>query len=611
MKTNGHPMLKNAQPFLRWWWFSAPIAEADIDEQLDWIAEKGFGGVEIAWIYPLPGAEAGDGPRFLDAEWQACVRYAIERCASLGLGCDLTFGTLWPFGGNFVPPEYSGKTFGGESAQRLTRSWESRYHTESGRILDHLDGKAFSFYADRLLDGGFRDFAKKQNLSFFCDSWEVETEGLFHPELAADFSGRFGYDLPADYAAVQENEGIRFDYRLCLSDRIIEHFYLPFARMCRDAGALSRVQCHGSPTDILAAYALVDIPETETLLFDPDFALIAASAAAIWDKPVVSSESFTCIYGWVPKPGTPPDIGNEQAGDLRCVADAQFAWGVNRVVWHGKPYSTGAKPNRFYATVHLGPDGKLDESLAAFNGYLSDISGCMEKGRTCSKMAVYFPLEDQWMRDLLPAELEKPSSRYWWEMQELHMADELLPWRPLWFSGKWLSDLRFDGKFLRCGSQSFEVFLCDAKWMQLEHLEKLCTLAKQGAPVLFRQLPQESGFIKHERYAALLDEIRNLPQPRLDAIVPVLSSDVPLDFWCRQEENRFYFFISHPRMRKLRYPLPMGYHERVLPVKVPAVFHSPERDYPLDLDFPQGQSLMYIIDDDASVVRRMEQAFPD
>lgn len=59
------------------------------------------------------------------------------------------------------------------------------------------------------------------------------------------------------------------------------------------------LQCHGTPTDILDAYSMVDIPETETLLFDPDFALIAASAAAIWKKPVVSSETITCIHGLI------------------------------------------------------------------------------------------------------------------------------------------------------------------------------------------------------------------------------------------------------------------------------------------------------------------------
>jgi hypothetical protein len=602
-------MIAGTRPYLRWWWFSGPLEKAAIDEQLEWIAGKGFGGVEIAWVYPLAQNGPSDGPCFLDAEWRTYVRHAIERCGELGLGCDLTFGTLWPFGGTFVPERYSSKTFAGYSNQRLHRSWESRYCREPGRILDHLDSDALAFYADRLLEGGFKDFPKGEGRSFFCDSWEVETEGLAYDSLFDEFLARFGYDLAPHTGNLDANADIRFDYRLAVSDRILDHFYAPFSRLCSAAGVSSRVQCHGAPTDILAAYALADIPETETLLFDPDFALIAASAAAVRDKPVVSSESFSCIYGWVPKPDTPPGLGQEHVDDLRCVADAQFAWGVNRVVWHGKPYSTADRPNRFYATVHVGPDGKLDESLSSFNRYLSGIGRFLSLGKTYSRMAVYFPLEDQWMRGELPEEMQKPSSRYYWELQEAHVADELLPWRPLWFSGKWLKDLRFDGTSLNCGSQSFGVFYSDAQWMPLEHLERLDALAEQGAPILFSRLPQEPGFKKHPRYASLRDRIGARARIDLSEVTPVLASDVPLDYWCRRDGDDYYLFIAHPAVRRLRYPLPYAYHVQVDEIVVQAVFHSNERKYPIELAFPKARSLLCRIQCGSGAVSFIDTAF--
>jgi len=46
------PLFANARPYTRWWWFSGPIDEAVIRHQLDWAAANGFGGVEIAWMYP-------------------------------------------------------------------------------------------------------------------------------------------------------------------------------------------------------------------------------------------------------------------------------------------------------------------------------------------------------------------------------------------------------------------------------------------------------------------------------------------------------------------------------------------------------------------------------
>jgi hypothetical protein len=53
----------------------------------------------------------------------------------------------------------------------------------------------------------------------------------------------------------------------------------------------------GAPTDLLTAFALVDVPETEALLYEPSFSKIAASAASLAGKKVVTAETFTCAYG--------------------------------------------------------------------------------------------------------------------------------------------------------------------------------------------------------------------------------------------------------------------------------------------------------------------------
>lgn len=42
-----------AKPYTRWWWFASEIQKEDIIRQLDWLKERNFGGVEIAWVYPL------------------------------------------------------------------------------------------------------------------------------------------------------------------------------------------------------------------------------------------------------------------------------------------------------------------------------------------------------------------------------------------------------------------------------------------------------------------------------------------------------------------------------------------------------------------------------
>src|SRR5208283_3112013 len=42
-----------SKPYVRWWWIQGPYREPDIVFQLDWVKANGFGGVELAWIYPL------------------------------------------------------------------------------------------------------------------------------------------------------------------------------------------------------------------------------------------------------------------------------------------------------------------------------------------------------------------------------------------------------------------------------------------------------------------------------------------------------------------------------------------------------------------------------
>ena len=43
----------STKPCTRWWWFATEIKKPDIKHQLDWAKDNNFGGVEIAWVYPL------------------------------------------------------------------------------------------------------------------------------------------------------------------------------------------------------------------------------------------------------------------------------------------------------------------------------------------------------------------------------------------------------------------------------------------------------------------------------------------------------------------------------------------------------------------------------
>lgn len=587
-RLENHPMIHSGKPFTRWWWFAGPIALEDIDSQLDWLSDQGFGGVEIAWVYPYSGTPKGSGPEFLDREFIATVRYAVEGCKNRQLGCDVTFGTLWPFCGSFIDDSHASKTLFGLSEQSVVRSWETNHNAVPVHVLDHLEAKTFYWYASYLKDHGLTELSRIAPLSFFCDSWEVDPTNLGYKGIFEDFIRKFGYDLTPFIHEIDAHPAVRFDYRSLIADRILSDFYEPYADFCSQEGALSRVQCHGAPTDILAAYALCDIPETETLLFNPDFALIAASAAAFFDKPIVSSESFSCIYGWVPTPQTPPGLLYESVEDLKCLAASQFAWGINRVVWHGKPFSTPELPRTFYASVHVGPDGALAPHFKDFNAELTQMSETMSRGKTVSRLAVYLPIEDQWMRDELPENLKKPSSNWYWELQELSMDQQLLPYRPLWFSPRWLDSLRFKNGSLYLGDRNIGALYCDCRWMTYASLSRLAHFVRIGAPVIFNRWPKEPGQVVHEDYLKVLGVIQRGAYTTLDDIKPLITSPVPIDFWCRRDGTNLHLLFSHPQVRNLRYPMQQGFADSIKPLTLAITIHAEERDIPLTLEFADG-----------------------
>ena len=341
----------DSAPLIRWWWHASEFNKEDIDHQLNWLKDNGFGGVEIAWIYPVDRDTTHNKIKWLGNKWQDITEYTKQKCMELGLRCDFTFGTLWPFGGTFLPDKYATKVYGDTSfRQPLRLSWE---HPDTGNVLDHLDSNAFDFYS-KYMGNALKPALKGDESALFCDSWEVETRKIWTDGFAELFANTYGYDLQKFMDSIYNPKyaEIYYDYMRLVGKLVINNFYEPLTDYANANNAFSRVQCAGSPADLISAYARVDVPETEAMLYEPHFAQIPASAALLSGKTEVSSETFTCLYGF-------PDkyFGEEQVADMKLVADALFGYGVNQIVWHGMPYNPANTDSiDFYATVDVGPD---------------------------------------------------------------------------------------------------------------------------------------------------------------------------------------------------------------------------------------------------------------
>ena len=394
----------NSKPFVRWWWFATEIKRTDIRHQLNWVKAMNFGGVEICWLYPLYRYQKmyeekynrhypidTSAQKWLSPEWSEMVAYAKSYADSIGLACDFTFGSAWIIAATYMDKTHSTQIYGDTNfRQALTYSW---CYPDTQWVINHLDSQAFRIYSGPMVNG-LKDALKGSRSALFTDSWEIKmnaTNKIWTQGFEKTFREKFGYDiLPYMKKGIDSFPDVRYDYMLLMDDYVTNGYYKPFAEKCRAAGAWSKVQCLGAPADVMTLYSLADIPETEAMLNNPRYGRIVSSSACLASKKTVSSETFTCLYGF---PAT--YLRQEQTADLKMVADALFAQGINHHVYHGMPYNPeGADSIDFFATAYFGPNGSLTPELPAFNSYIEKVSGFLQSGKTYTDVAVYIPYED-------------------------------------------------------------------------------------------------------------------------------------------------------------------------------------------------------------------------
>lgn len=607
----------DAKPRVRWWWFATEITKPSVKHQLNWFKDQGFGGVEIAWVYPLyryqqPYLKRWNGrfyekdstaQKWLSPAWTKVVSYAKRYSDSIGLSCDFSLGSSWPEGATYLSAKDATQIYGDSLfEQTLTFSWE---YPRIGKVLNHLDSTAFERFLTPFAEA-LAPALKGSRSALFSDSWEIKlnaTNKIWTKGFEETFMDRFGYDIiPFMEDSLDNFPHVRYDYTRLLSDFVIEQFYRPFVNKSHALGAFARGQCLASPTDIIDAYALMDVPETEAMLSKPSYARIVSASACLAGKKEVSCESFTCPYGF---PNT--NLREEQTADLKLVADALFAQGVNQVFWHGAPYN-GLESDSvdFFATVYVGPNGSLTEELKPFNAYMQTVSQYLKKGRTYTDVAVYLPLEDGIMAGPYP----RSKQRVWvwgqYELRYLTPPAELEGHHPIWVNQSFLQQARYENDRLYAGDAEFSQLYIDVKYLDTEALRAILTLAHQGLPICLKQTPAEPGHVKSADYAQRLQELAALPNVRrsfqqVELQAPLVTGDSLPDYWCRVTEEGLYLFFAHPFCKGLTYPLTSGdaFTETTFSrsVKIEAF----GKKIPLLLSFLPYQSLLFHIDSTGKV----------
>ncbi len=602
---------------MRWFWFATYIREADVKYQLDWVKKNNFGGVEIAWLYPLYRYQFWyerdfnrrypvdtSAQKWLSKEWTDIVAYTKRYADSIGVACDFTFGSAWPVAGLNIDKQHGTQIYGDTSfSQLLTFSWA---WPQNMRVINHLDPEAFRIFAEPF-QKAMKKVLQGTKPVLFTDSWEIKlnkTNKIWTPGFDASFKAKFGYDIiPYMNLGLDSFPDVRYDYMLHIDDYVTNGFYKPYVQKCKEMGAWSRVQCLGAPADVMTTYSLADIPETEAMLNNPNYSKIVSSAGCLASKKVVSSESFTCMYGF---PNT--YLRKEQTADLKMVADALFANGVNQHVYCGMPFNPkGSDTIDFFATCYIGPGGSLTEELPELNAYVEKVSGYLQRGKTYTDVAVYIPYEDAVMKGAYPKERQRVWVWGEYEMRYIHTPEELAGYHPLWINRHFLEKARMaDGKLV-VGDASFSMLYVDVKYMDIRALKRILQLAQKGLRVCLKQQPLQPGYSKSADYSSIIKQLlaQKSVSDRFQELIDhpaLIQGDSLPEYWCRSaKDGNLYLFLAQWASKNLQYPVYSGqsYSTESKTMEFRLYVHGKSQN--IKVEFKPYQSVMLEIKPDGKV----------
>ncbi len=295
-----------------------------------------------------------------------------------------------------IPAEFNA---GGETLFFISSRTKQKVKRPSvgaeGYVLNHYDREAVEAYLKNVCDRLIEPFGDHPPYAVFCDSLECYLSD-WTPDLLEEFQKRRGYDLkpylPALVADFGPHTGdIRHDWGQTLTELFNERFAQPMREWAARHHTRFRMQAYGIPPANLSTNRFSDLPEGETFQWKRlSPARWATSAGHIYDRPVISSETWT----WVHSPAfraTPLD--------LKAEADLHFLQGINQLIGHGWPYSAPQAESpgwRFYAAGALDDKNPWWIVMPDVTRYLQRVSALLRQGRPANDIAIYLPNDDAW-----------------------------------------------------------------------------------------------------------------------------------------------------------------------------------------------------------------------
>lgn len=415
---------------------------------------------------------------------------------------------------NWIAPEGSWNliaVFNGKTFKKVERAAPG----SEGWVMDPFSTKVLQEYLQSFTESfsGNKEFLPH---AFFDDSYEIPgadwTKNFFNK-----FAKRRGYRLE-NYLPALLGKGNRdtverviSDYRQTLAELLLHDFAQEWTSWAHDMGSLSRYQAHGSPGNLLDLYAAADIPEIESFgsshfnipglpedslgdrsgKLDPLLLKFASSAAHVTGKKFASSETFTWLG----------EHFRVTLSQCKPVLDYMLLSGINHVFFHGSPYSPKGAPWpgwQFYASMNFTPYNTFWKDIPAFTQYIGRSQSFLQKGKPDNDVLLYWPVQDVWAMttgDIL-YRLTVGNATQWLTPTPFHQVGEELMQEGYGFdyiSDKQLQHTNVLNGLLKTPGAAYQaIIIPPCKYMPVETLQQIVSLAKAGAKVIFAgSLPQD------------------------------------------------------------------------------------------------------------------------
>ncbi|MFX1410493.1 MAG: glycosyl hydrolase [Promethearchaeota archaeon] len=438
-------------------------------------------------------------------------------------------------------------------------------------VLDHLSSKPIKKHLDLHLGEGkkyFKNHFGKTFRAIFTDSLELSSNWLWTEDFLKQFNKRRGYDLrkflPVCFVPNRDynyllmtlgrdvpvydfedgsGERIRYDLDITISELFTEEFVQAITDWANNEKIKNRIQAYGIRADLLKAYGIAHIPETEQLYSGGiiDFLKLAGSSSIIYEKPIVTAEF--AVWNQRDYLTTPLK--------LKVAADRLFVSGINQIIFHGFPYqnstfsypgycgfSTPYLPKILNFSSNFSRINPFWEFFPLINQYISRCQLILQHGKTISNVAIFYPIFNYCNSVLKKEELvggyldedDTPISRD-------QIGAHLKEWERLDKDDKWtlfllsLTDILTSngyyythvneevilrstnkGKKLVIGSTYFEtLIILNLEKISLKFALKLKKIASSGTKIIFvKKLPsKQNGFLDYEENDQKIDKIIN------------------------------------------------------------------------------------------------------